>query len=60
MAQVNEPEFGGVNVNHPTIVSGIKNLHRQGFRTEEIIKRIGMPAEVVQKYQREAERESKR
>lgn len=49
--------YGGVAVNHPSIVSGIKTLAKQGHGKAHIMKVIGMPGEVVDKYMHEAKRE---
>jgi len=49
---VKEPIYNGVNVNHPSIVSTIKNMVKQGARREDIVKVTGMPREIIEKYQR--------
>lgn len=49
---VKEPTYQGVSVNHPSIVSTIKNMVKQGAKREDIVKVTGMPKEVVEKYQR--------
>lgn len=49
--------FGGVDVNHPSIVSGIKNLAKQGHGKAYIMKVIGMPGPVVEKYMAQAKQE---
>jgi len=41
------PEFRGVRVTHPTIVSYIRNGITQGWSNEKICTVVGMPAEVV-------------
>jgi len=48
------PEYQGVSTEHPSIVSAIKNLTKQGESKEKIMKVVGMPREVVEKYMREA------
>ena len=49
---VKEPIYNGVNVNHPSIVSTIKNMVKQGAKREDIVRVTGMPKEIVEKYQR--------
>ena len=41
-------EYGGVDVQHPRIVEAIKTLAKQGKTTEQMVKIVGMPHEVVQ------------
>ncbi len=45
-------EFKGVRVDHPSIVSSIRNLIAQGYGQEQICKLIGMPGEVVDRERR--------
>jgi transposase len=52
-------KYNGVDVDHPSIVSSVKNLTKQGKRIEEIVRIVGMPFEVVEKYMREARKEMK-
>lgn len=47
----------GVAVDNPTIVSYIKTMVKQGRRTEDIMRVVGMPAEVIHRYQEEVRRE---
>jgi hypothetical protein len=49
--------YQGVDVDHPTIVAAIKAMAKQGDSTEKISQVVGMPYEVVKKYEREARRE---
>lgn len=56
VTSVESPRYAGVHVDHPSIVSAIKNMVKQGRRTEEIVRTIGMPREVVERYQREGKR----
>jgi len=49
-------EYQGVDVEHPRIVEAIKNLAREGRSTDEIARIVGMPYEVVRKYEREVRR----
>lgn len=51
--------YGGVPVNDPRIISGIKNLTKQGYGKPHIMRVIGMPGEVVDKYMAEARAEAK-
>jgi hypothetical protein len=46
-------EYDGVDVQHPSIVTAIKNLAAQGKSTAQIMKVVGMPAEVVKSVARE-------
>ena len=50
----------GVDVDHPSIVSTIKNGAKQGMSREQIMKITGMPKEVVQKYEHEVRQEKER
>ena len=50
------PKYHNVDVDHPTIVSAIQNLSKQGKRKEEIMKVVGMPAEVIERVQRDSKR----
>jgi len=45
---VESQEYQGVSVEHPRIVEAIKILKRQGKKTEDIMRIVGMPSEVVQ------------
>ena len=49
---VKDPTYNGVSVEHPSIVSSIKNMVKQGRRIEEIQKVVGMPREIIEKYRR--------
>ena len=49
-------EYQGVDVEHPRIVEAIKTLIRDGHPTDEISRIVGMPYEVVRKYEREVRR----
>lgn len=49
--------YAGVRVNHPAIVSSIKNLVKQGKNTEYICRVVGMPAEVVNRIRSEVKAE---
>lgn len=49
---VKSPQYNGVSVEHPSIVSSIKVMVKQGRKTEDIQRVIGMPREVIEKYQR--------
>lgn len=48
------PKYQNVDVDHPSIVSAIQNLSKQGKRKEEIMKVVGMPAEVIERVQRDS------
>ena len=50
------PKYHDVDVDHPSIVSAIKNLTRQGESKEKIMKVVGMPAEVIERVQRDSKR----
>jgi hypothetical protein len=50
-AEVRTPMYQGVSVDHPSIVSAIKNMTKDGQRVEEIARVVGMPIEVVRKHQ---------
>ncbi len=45
-------EFNGVRVDHPSIVTSIRNLIAKGYGQEQICKLIGMPGEVVDRERR--------
>lgn len=47
-------KYDNVDVDHPRIVEAIKTLAKQYKSTDEIAKIVGMPHEVVRKYEREA------
>jgi hypothetical protein len=44
------PTYGGVSVDHPSIVSTIKTMATQGKKVPEIMRVTGMPAEVVRRH----------
>jgi len=46
-----------VDVDHPSIVSSIKRMAADGKKTEEIMRVVGMPAEVVRKHMEAGESE---
>jgi len=48
---------GVVDTEHPAIVEGIRNMIRNGYSKESIVKVIGAPVEVVEAHQRLAERQ---
>jgi len=58
MAELNG-EYQGVATNHPRIAEYTKKMIREGIPRDEIVKRIGMPAEVIQAYERDVKREDK-
>ncbi len=43
------PEFRGVRVTHPTILTYIRNGITQGWNNERICTVVGVPAEVVER-----------
>lgn len=47
------PEYQEVDVQHPSIVAAITNMAKEGKTTQEIMKVVGMPAEVVRRIERE-------
>ena len=49
-AEVTPPTYSGVSVDHPSIVSAIKNMAKDGRKLKEIMKVVGMPAEVVRRH----------
>lgn len=53
------PEYNGVPVDNPRIIEAIKQLVKQGYSTERIVEVVGMPWEVVTKYEREYRRHNK-
>ncbi len=55
-ADVREPTYQGVSVNHPSIVATIKKMAKEGRKKEEIARIVGMPMEVVERHSRDAER----
>ena len=49
-----EPQrHGDVRVNHPTIVTTIKTMIAKGFHTQDIMRVVGMPQEVINKLRNE-------
>ena len=46
-AEVTVPKHQGVDVNHPRIVETIRRMVKEGKKTEEIMRVVGMPAEVI-------------
>jgi len=48
--ETKEQKYAGVDVNHPSIVSAIKTMVKQGRNTGDIMRVTGMPQEVVHKY----------
>lgn len=55
-AEVRDPHFAGVSTEHPSIVTSIQNMTRQGKSKEEICRVVGMPMEVVERHQRDVKR----
>lgn len=53
------PEHNELDVEHPRIAEYTKNMIRQGRSVEEIVKVVGMPHEVVERYKRDVVREDK-
>jgi hypothetical protein len=47
MAQVNEPKYNSVDVNHPRIQDFLKSCAQKGVTKDKAMKLAGMPAEVV-------------
>jgi hypothetical protein len=43
-------EYAGVDVDHPSIVAAIKNMAKDGKKVKEIMRVVGVPAEVVVKH----------
>jgi hypothetical protein len=52
--QVTTPTYGGVSVDHPRIISAIREGKKQGMTVEQLVPIIGMPREVVEKHWRNA------
>ena len=52
-------KYLGVDTDHPTIVNAIRTMANQGKSTEEIMKVVGMPSEVVKRHQQDVKRERK-
>ena len=53
------PNYDNVDVDHPRIAEATKKMIRDGKSTEEISKVVGMPYEVVRKYERDVKREGR-
>ncbi len=51
-AKVEAPRYAGVHVDHPSIVSTIKNMVKQKRPKEEIMRITGMPSEVIDRHSR--------
>jgi len=49
-AEVSAPTYGGVSVDHPSIVAAIKNMAKEGRKVKEIMRVVGQPAEVVRRH----------
>ena len=47
------PRYAGVDVSHPKIVEAIKTMAKQGKKTQDIMRVVGMPGEVVRAIERE-------
>ena len=45
-------EYGGVDVDHPSIIAAVQNMTKQGKKKEDIMKIVGVPAEVVEMHQK--------
>jgi len=52
MIEVTTPKYNNVSVEHPSIVKAIKNMAKNGEPKEKIVKVVGMPMEVVERYSR--------
>ncbi len=44
------PRYKDVDVDHPSIINTIKRMAADGKKTEEIMRVVGMPAEVIRKH----------
>ena len=54
---VEPPTFNGVRVNHPTILTYIRNGITQGWGNEHICQVVGCPAEIVEKERKKLKHE---
>jgi len=62
MSEVSNPtpaEYKGVSVEHPRVKEYAKNAGKMGMSLEQAVKIVGQPAEVVEKYWKEGQRERK-
>jgi len=53
------PTYDNVDVEHPRIAAAAKKMIREGKSTEEVAKVIGMPWEVIRKFERDVKREDR-
>lgn len=58
-SDVSSPKFQDVDVQNPTIQGAIRNMVKAGADNREIVKRIGMPHEVVNSVRKRMESEEK-
>ena len=42
-------EFNGVRVDHPTLLTYIRNAIKKGYNNQQICKIVGLPHEIVEK-----------
>lgn len=49
-ATVESPRYSGVSVDHPAIVDAIKTMAKEGKKLQEIMRVVGMPAEVIRRH----------
>jgi len=53
-------KYQGVDVDHPRIIEAVKNLVKAGKKTDEIARVVGMPHEVIRKYERDIRESNKK
>src|SRR3972149_40147 len=53
-------KYQGVDVDHPRIIEAVKNLVKAGKKTDEIARVVGMPHEVIRKYERDTRASNKK
>lgn len=53
------PEYAGVRIDHPSIVSLVRNCAKEGRPITDAMKLSGMPAEVVNRIYHEAKGDKK-
>lgn len=60
MIEVNSPKYNNVDVDHPRLVKGIRDMVKDGRKTEDVMRIIGVPKEVVHKYEYEERRDKQK
>ena len=56
-AEADSPRYQDVDVQNPVVQTAIRNMVKMGSSNHEIVKRVGMPHEVVESIRKRMESE---